>query len=417
MISVSHTTKIIKANIKLPASKSISNRVLVIQFLMKKSFQIENLSECNDTVDLVKAIQKIEKIEPNLNHQSTAIDVGEAGTSYRFLTALLSILPGNYELCGSEQLMKRPILPLVSALNELGAEILTNNGTGPLTIKGKQINGGYVAIDANISSQFITALMLVAPYFNEGLTLELKGKIVSMSYIKMTVTLMRRFGAQVDIEDQIIRIKQGGYQSSIDTFKVESDWTAASYWYAFAALSTECNLELDGLENESLQGDSIASDLFVLYGVKSYFEQNKVMIAKMNNSGFINIFDFIDQPDLVQTFVFLNTSLGLSLQVNNAANLMLKETNRIEAISEEIQRIGAKLVIQSGDDFYVENQSPKLKPNSIFKTYKDHRMAMSAAILAMKFSDIQIAEEQVVAKSYPKFWEDLKLAGFEIKKL
>ena len=414
MISIFHPSKIIKANIKLPASKSISNRVLIIQFLMKKHFKIDNLSHCNDTQDLVQALSQIENNDVKADGNNIIVNVGEAGTSYRFLTALLAIIPGNYELKGSEKLMERPIASLIDALNELGAEIKSNNNNGPLSIVGKELNGGHITIEAGISSQFITALMLVAPYFKDGLTLELKGKIVSVSYIKMTIALMKNFGAKVDFEGNIIRVQHGAYQTNFETFTVESDWTAASYWYAFAALSSECEIDLKGLEKNSLQGDCITSDLFSIYGVKSQFEHGTVKLTKLNGSGFIHIFDFVDNPDLVQTFAFLNAALGLPLQVNNASNLGVKETDRIAAIAAEIKKVGGKLTVNSNDDFYIKNNTPHLIENSIFKTYQDHRMAMAESILAMVFDGITIENEHVVSKSYPDFWKHLSYAGFEI---
>lgn len=417
MITISHPSKIINANVNLPASKSISNRLLVIHFLMNKSFKIENLSNCNDTVDLINALHQIET-KNNLENKVT-VDVGEAGTSYRFLTALLATLPGDYELRGTKKLMQRPMGELIEALKQLGAQISTNDntGNGPLFITGKTLQGGSIAIDASTSSQFITALMLVAPYFKEGLTIDLKGKVVSLTYIKMTLGLMRAFGAAVHFNDNLIQILHQPYYTSVETFTVESDWTAASYWYAFAAISKECNIVLKGLNEQSLQGDGILAHLFNIYGIQSQFNTIGVTLSKLKGSGFIHVFDFVDNPDLVQTFAFLNTGLGLPLQVNNASNLVHKETDRISALANEIKKIGGLLTVIEGDDFNIENNKPELSEKAIFKTYHDHRMAMSAAILAMIFSKITIESEEVVSKSYPDFWEHLSQAGFEISSI
>jgi 3-phosphoshikimate 1-carboxyvinyltransferase len=417
MITISHPTKVINANINLPASKSISNRLLVIHFLMNKSFKIENLSNCNDTVDLINALHQIET-KNNLENKVT-VDVGEAGTSYRFLTALLATLPGDYELRGTKKLMQRPMGELIEALKQLGAQISTNDntGNGPLFITGKTLQGGSIAIDASTSSQFITALMLVAPYFKEGLTIDLKGKVVSLTYIKMTLGLMRAFGAEVHFNDNLIQILHQPYHTSVETFTVEADWTAASYWYAFAAISKECNIVLNGLNEQSLQGDGILAHLFNIYGIQSQFNTIGVTLSKLKGSGFIHVFDFVDNPDLVQTFAFLNTGLGLPLQVNNASNLVHKETDRITALANEIKKIGGLLTVIEGDDFNIESNKPELSEKAIFKTYHDHRMAMSAAILAMVFSKITIESEEVVSKSYPDFWEHLSQAGFEISSI
>jgi len=408
MIEISHQHKIINSIVNLPASKSISNRVLIIQFLMHKSFKIDNLSQCNDTLDLVNALSQIEN--------NNIVDVGEAGTSFRFLTALLATKAGNYELSGSQKLMKRPISGLIDALNLLGAKITSknNDGNGPLLISGKTIKGGSIAIDASTSSQFISALMLVAPYFEEGLSIELKGKIVSLAYIKMTVGIMKVFGADIDFNANIIRIKHQAYEANFDTYRIESDWTAASYWYAFAVMAKECNIVLKGLNARSFQGDCIVADLFSIYGIKSQFNDEGLVLSKLKGNGFIHIFDFIDNPDLVQTFAFLNAALGLPLQVNNAANLVHKETDRISAISNELKKIGSEITINSKDDFSIENKHLELNENIVFKTYQDHRMAMSAALLSMKFNRIKMENESVVSKSYPDFWKHLSAAGFEV---
>jgi len=384
---------------------------------MNKSFKIENLSNCNDTVDLINALHQIES-KNNLENKVT-VDVGEAGTSYRFLTALLATLPGDYELRGTKKLMQRPMGELIEALKQLGAQISTNEntGNGPLFITGKTLQGGSIAIDASTSSQFITALMLVAPYFKEGLTIDLKGKVVSLTYIKMTLGLMRAFGAEVHFNDNLIQILHQPYYTSVETFTVEADWTAASYWYAFAAISKECNIVLNGLNEQSLQGDGILAHLFNIYGIQSQFNTIGVTLSKLKGSGFIHVFDFVDNPDLVQTFAFLNTGLGLPLQVNNASNLVHKETDRISALANEIKKIGGLLTVIEGDDFNIESNKPELSEKAIFKTYQDHRMAMSAAILAMIFSKITIESEEVVSKSYPDFWEHLSQAGFEISSI
>lgn len=416
MISISHSSKIINTSVNLPASKSISNRVLIIHFLMQKSFKIDNLSQCNDTLDLVSALNQIESNNVSTDGNAVLVDVGEAGTSYRFLTALLATIPGNFELTGSEKLMKRPISDLIDALTHLGAKISSknNDGNGPLLISGTAIRGGQIAIEASISSQFISALMLIAPYFKEGLSIELKGKIVSLDYIKLTINIMKEFGAQIELIGNIIHIQPQNYQTHVNNYTVESDWTAASYWYAILAMAKDGNLVLNGLKQNCFQGDRIVADMFSIYGIQSQFNEDGVVLSKLKGTGFIHIFDFVDNPDLVQTFAFLNAAQGLPLQVNNASSLIHKETDRIVAISNEIKKIGGHITINSNDDFYMENKHPELKENTIFKTYQDHRMAMSAALLSMKFNNIMIENEEVVSKSYPNFWKDLSAAGFDI---
>lgn len=413
MITISHPSKIINTVVDLPASKSISNRMLIIQFLMQQTIELENLSNCNDTNDLKRALEKIKAGTVEGSTENTIVDVGEAGTSYRFVTALLAVIHGNYELRGSDKLMKRPMESLLNALTSLGAKINSNNGQGPIFISGGSIGGGNISIDASTSSQFISALLMVAPYFKNGLTIELKGKIVSLTYIKMTINLMKLFGAKVAFHGQTINVEYSPYYTHLKTYTIEADWTAASYWYAFAVLSRSCNVTLKGLKENSLQGDSLLYHLFKIYGIQSNYTDVGLRLTKHTHEGFVYMYDFIDEPDLVQTFTFLNAAMACPLQVNNAANLIHKETNRIEAIATELQKIGAKLIKISDDDFYIENQKPYLNEQDVFETYHDHRMAMSAAILAMVFNNVKISNEQVVAKSYPAFWKHLAEAGFE----
>lgn len=419
MISISHQSKIIDTKVNLPASKSISNRLLIIHFLMKQTFKIENLSRCDDTNNLNTALTKINSIRANAQDDFMCVDVGEAGTSFRFLSALLAIIPGKYKLIGTSKLLQRPIAPLVEALNLLGAKIkFENNKVGSaLLIEESNIDGGEIDLDASISSQFITALMLVAPYFNKGLTIHLKGKIVSSSYIILTKKLMIEFGADVEFMGNTISIKPVPYQYHKSNYHVESDWTAASYWFAFAVLSEKASIFLEGLTNNSFQGDALVAPLFNMYGIQHSFIDDGMQIIKSHHDGFIHIFEFIDNPDLVQTFAFLNAALGLPLQVNQAANLIYKESNRIEALTIELSKIGARLHANNHDDFSIESNSSINSEPVIFETYEDHRMAMSASMLALKFDSIKITNPNVVLKSYPEFWNHLSQAGFTIKQI
>ncbi len=411
MVVLSKKDKNIEVSVALPASKSISNRVLVIQFLMNNQFNISNLSNCNDSTQLKAALQQIHESE-----QSIDINIGEAGTSYRFLTALLAVTPGNFTLSGASRLMQRPITPLVDALRQLGADIQykNTNQQGPLLINGKQLEGGTITLNAQVSSQFITALLLVAPYFRNGLKIFMSEKVVSFSYILMTIQLMKHFGASVHFEKNMIQVIHQPYQVNFENYIVESDWTAASYWYALAALSNQCTISLQGLRKDSLQGDSLLAPLFNIYGVHSSFENNSVKLTKAKNTGVLTGFDFIDNPDLVQTFAFLNAALKAKLQVNEAGNLRLKETDRIAALKNELSKIGVTLHINSDNDFFIDGSNFSPKPNLIFETYQDHRMAMIAPIIAMQTNEIRIANEQVVSKSYPDYWNHLQQAGFTI---
>jgi 3-phosphoshikimate 1-carboxyvinyltransferase len=416
MISVFHPTQIIDTSVDLTASKSISNRLLIIHFLMKRSFGIDHLSVCNDTLYLQEALSLLDTNKPHSDDDKTIVDVGEAGTSFRFLTALLCITPGNFILTGSKRLMERPVMPLVEALRKLGANIRfgQDQQSGPMHISYASIDGGTIVLDAGVSSQFISALMLIAPYFKNGLVIQLKGEAVSVPYIQMTKGLMQQFGAKVEFSDHQVEIKPGPYQSQGERYRVESDWTAASYWYAFTLLSQKGQIRLKGLHFNSLQGDRLLADIFALYGVHTHFNDDDAIISKGGNSGYIDAFDFNDNPDLVQTFAFMHAALKLPLQVNRAGNLTLKETNRITALSHELEKAGATVNIINQDDFYISCAHTHVTSNPIFRTYQDHRMAMSAAILGM-IAKIKIHQPEVVSKSYPQFWEHLKAAGFLIE--
>ena len=407
MITVFKKNSSLNAKIKLPASKSISNRLLIIQYLAKHKFEIQNLSVANDTVFLTDAIQQINK--------TNLINCGEGGTSYRFLTALLAITEGNFELFGHQHLMQRPIALLVDALNTLGAAITykNNTGNGPLLITGKKIEGGHLAIDGNVSSQFISALLLVAPYFEKGIILKLNTEPVSKDYIIMTIKLMQNFGAQVEWEGSTIEVKAGNYHTNESEFTVESDWSAASYWYSMAAMANDVDVTLYGLNETSLQGDSIIAAMMHLYGVKTIFTSAGVQLVRNKNRGVITGFDFADCPDLVQTFAFLNAALRAPLQVNNAANLRLKETDRINALSTELQKLGVQVQIENDNSVFFS--FPYEYNQALYvDTYNDHRMAMSPLPLAFCVDTLVIENEKAVSKSYPDFWKHLQAAGFNI---
>ena len=418
MITVSHPTKIVSADIDLPASKSVSNRLLVIHFLMGQSFKINHLSACDDTNNLQKALAKLAVDLQSKTDKAIVVDIGEAGTSYRFLTAMLAITPGKFILTGSKRLLERPIQPLVDALQQLGASISYENKQpgNPILINHTVMHGGEIELDANISSQFVSALMLIAPYFKNGLVIKLKGKPVSVAYIVMTMKLMQQFGAEVAFYTHEIHIKPTNYQLQSSTYTVESDWTAASYWYAFALLSGKSKIQLKGLYFNSLQGDRLLADLFAMYGVQTHFNNQGVIISKGDHNGYIDVFDFNDTPDLVQTFAFMHAALQLPLQINAAGNLQHKETDRIAALACELKKNGTQLQVKHPDDMHLVFSFANHQGMPIFETYQDHRMAMSASIIGM-MKKVGIKHPEVVAKSYPNFWDHLKTAGFEVNEM
>jgi len=384
---ISHHTKVVKCEIDLPASKSISNRLLIIQALCKQKFVITNLSNSEDTKSLQKALEAT----------ATNIDVGAAGTSFRFLTAYLSTLVGNrFILTGSNRMKERPIKELVNALLELGVEIkyLEKSGFPPLEIIGTNIKENKVSIDGKISSQFISALLLIAPTLRNGIELKISGEIVSKPYIIMTLKLMEEFGIYHTWQENTIEIKPQKY--SAKDYNIEADWSAASFWYEIAALSSNCNIALNGLTENSIQGDRKVMELFRNLGVQTKFENGSIILTKTEKNDISKEINLINTPDLYQPLKCTLFAKNLTTKFLGLQTLKNKETNRIKAVEKEFL---------------------KLDTTKKITTYKDHRMAMSFAPLCLKYDTLQINDVAVVEKSYPNFWNDLKKGGFIITPL
>jgi len=378
---------VVECEIDLPASKSISNRLLIIQALCKQEFVITNLSNSEDT----KALQKA------LKTTATTIDVGAAGTSFRFLTAYLSTLVGErFILTGSNRMKERPIIELVDALLELGVEIkyLEKSGFPPLEILGTNITENTVSIDGQISSQFISALLLIAPTFKNGIKLKISGEIVSKPYIIMTLKLMKGFGISHTWQEDTIEIKPQKY--SAKDYNIEADWSAASFWHEIAALSSSCTITLNGLTEDSIQGDREVMKLFENLGVQTKFKNGSIILTKKEEKDISKEINLINTPDLYQPLECTLFSKNLTTKFLGLQTLKNKETNRIKA---------------------VENELLKLDTTKEITTYKDHRMAMSFAPLCLKYDTLQINDVKVVEKSYPNFWNDLKKGGFIITPL
>lgn len=398
---------IIDSSIQLPASKSISNRALILNALSMSSFEIENLSDCDDTNVMVEAFRS----------GSNLIDVKAAGTSMRFLTAFLSIAPGEWIITGTERMKERPIHILVDALSSLGARIeyLGKIGYPPLRIKGTSLDGGEIFLSGDVSSQFISALLMIAPTMNKGLTIHLEGEIISIPYIKLTLGMMAQFGVKTHWEDRIIRIHPEDYKPA--HYIVESDWSAASYWYEIAALIDDAQLELKGLFKNSMQGDSKVSELFLDLGIATEFSNNSVILKKTDRKTKKLFHNFVNEPDLAQTFVVTCCMMGIPFMFTGLQSLKIKETDRIEALKAEMKKLG--YVIYDSENSILEWNGERCEPdaNPIIKTYEDHRMAMAFAPVAIKTGHINIAEPKVVTKSYPMYWEDLKSVGFKIEEV
>ena len=396
----------INSVINLPASKSISNRALILNALSSSPHPIENLSNSDDTRVMIEAF----------NSGSNTFDIGAAGTSMRFLTAYFSKTPGERTITGSKRMQERPINILVEALNTLGGDVeyLKNQGFPPLKIRGKALEGGDIFLSGGVSSQFISALLMIAPFMKKGLNLHLEGDIISVPYIRMTLKMMEEYGVKSEWEENKIRIYPNEYKPV--HFKVESDWSAASYWYSIAALSDDATIELKGLKKDSVQGDSNVAGLFVDLGVKTEYKEDGIILTKNGVSAKKIFHNFVNEPDLAQTFVVACCFLNIPFLFTGLQTLKIKETDRIEALKTEMKKLG--YIIKDSKNSILEWDGERAEPdvNPIISTYEDHRMAMAFAPASVKLGQINIDEPMVVTKSYPDFWNDLEQTGFSIEK-
>ncbi len=398
--SINHST------IHLPGSKSISNRILIIKALSGLDFTIKNSSDSDDTKHLNEALESYKN--------SNLINVGHAGTDMRFLTAFLSLKNGSYELTGSDRLQQRPVKDLVEVLKTLGADISYKNKEGypPLLISGKQLSGGKVEISGSVSSQFITALLLVAPYFTNGLELTIIGDLVSKPYVNMTIELMKEFGASVIWKDHKICVQPVPYTYTKKEFLVESDWSAASYYYSIVALSKlNTSLSINGLFQKSLQADSVCAEIYKNFGVTTSYSENEITITKSTTVSKSELeYNFIECPDIAQTVVCTNIGLQIPFTFTGLQTLKVKETDRIVALKNEFAKFGIELVVSDNSIQWLVTKSLN-NSNVSIATYNDHRMAMSFATLSVLLDEVIIEDANVVSKSYPLFWEHLKCIG------
>ena len=395
-----------RATVKLPASKSISNRALILNALSSSPYGVENLSDCDDTNLMVNALQS----------DGRDFNVGAAGTTMRFLTAFLANRPGEWTITGTERMKNRPIKVLVEALNALGARItyMEKEGFPPLRISGVALHGGEISLPGNVSSQYISAILMVAPLMEQGVTLHLEGEIVSRPYIHITLQLMQQFGISATWEDHTIRVLPQRYAPI--RFTVESDWSAASYWYEMMALSPMAEVELLGLFKDSLQGDAAGAKLFERLGVETLFTDRGVRLRHTGACCRELTYDFVNEPDLAQTFVVTCALLGVPFRFTGLQSLKIKETDRIAALQTELRKLG--YVLRDEQDSILSWDGERCAPEAhpVIATYEDHRMALSFAPAALvRPEGIEIAHPEVVSKSYPHYWADLRAAGFGVR--
>lgn len=393
--------------VTLEGSKSITNRVIIIKALCHDFFEINNFSISEDSETLVELLNSTERV----------LDARDGGTTFRFLTAFLAVHEGDVILTGSERLQKRPVGPLVDALRSLGAEIdyTGEEGYPPLRINGKRLNGNRIEIDAAVSSQFVSALLLIAPLLKDGLIIRMKGEIVSRPYIQMTLNVMKHFGIHHEWTQSVISIPHQEYVGR--KYNVEGDWTAASYYYSMAAMADEVDLKIMGLNRFSYQGDSAIASLMSQFGVTTTHIEGGIHLTKNENTVKSVEVDFRDYPDLAQSLLVCAAGKGVAVKARGMETLEIKETNRIDALDKELQKIGLKL-IPLGATWNLGTRTNTQPVETLeIDTYKDHRMAMAFTPLAIPFGEIIIDDPAVVTKSYAGFWEDVVSLGFEVEKV
>ena len=396
--------KRLTGEVVLPASKSISNRLLIIKYLSGSKAKIENLSDADDTKLLAQLIKKLEK------HKDFSFDAGNAGTVMRFATALLSVIDGSYTLTASERMKKRPVSALVDALRELGAQISYANEEGmpPLLIRGKKLKHNTIHIDASESSQFISALLLIAPLIEGGLEIIPSGKPVSRPYIAMTEALMREAGIDITDSYEGILVKEDPYR--FEGKKVEADWSAAAFFYEMLSLADEGEFFLKGLEENSLQGDAVIAGLFDYLGVKTLYEPEGVRIIKTGEAKKNIRVDFNDHPDLALPYIVSCAALDVIGTFTGLENLRIKESDRLEALSEGLAKFDYDFRETGFGEWVLINscRSDKSKntpgQNIVIQTFNDHRVAMAFAPMVLKTGKLAIENPDVVEKSFPEFW-------------
>lgn len=398
--------KMLSGNVVLEGSKSISNRLIILRALSSSYFEIKNLSPGDDTEALLRILNSNELIQ----------DVGAAGTTMRFLTSYFASKNCERILTGSERMKKRPIGILVNALNSLGADIsyLENNGFPPIKISGKKITGGKISIRSDVSSQFLSSLLMVAPTFNQGIEMHLDGKIASLPYLLMTLKLMEEFGVKYSLKDNIITVLPGTYHGK--EIKVEGDWSAASYYFSAVALKNKSSLSIYGLFEKSLQGDNVLPTIYTQLGVKCIYKNGAFVLEHSDDRQSYFEYDFSECPDLAQTVVVTCAALGVAGKFIGLESLKIKETDRTAALAAELKKFSVNFYAEHPDDissaWLLEGKTSATSQVEI-KTYDDHRMAMSFAPLAILHNQLLIRDADVVKKSYPSFWEDFVSIGFE----
>lgn len=436
-----HFANELRGKVLLPASKSISNRVLFINATLDAPCRIDNLSQCDDTDAMLRVVNGeapsaqpisprsrkgqsasemadlfgcVEENSANTQTASKRIDIGAAGTAMRFATALLATREGQHFLLdGTARMRQRPIRVLVDALRSIGADIsyTEQKGFPPLLIHGSKLTGTTVELSADVSSQYVSALLMLGPLLPHGLQVKLRGEIASRPYINLTIGIMERFGARAMwIGESTLYVHSGGYHRT-EPFRVEQDWSAASYWYELMALTpdSQATIQLPGLTANSMQGDSRVAELFSALGVQTQYDEQGVTLTKVERPEdlFLHI-DLSEQPDLAQTLVVTCAMLRVPFHFEGLQSLRIKETDRLAALQTELAKLGIEVQIRLDSEMLWDGHVRESLPIVQIDTYDDHRMAMAFAPCAMLYDGLVINHPEVVSKSYPTFWETLQ---------
>lgn len=402
--------KKMQSTLHLPASKSISGRALIINALSRSLAPLDNVSDCDDTCAMLTALES----------KKNVIDVGAAGTAMRFLTAFFSITPGERVLTGTERMQHRPIKILVDALRALGADIRYEREEGfpPVRIMGKPLHGGELTLSGSVSSQYISALLMIGALLRDGLILHLEGNIVSVPYINMTLQLMNQFGGKAAwVDECTLKVEAIPYKET--PFLIENDWSAASYWYELMALTpdAEARVCLPGLFEHSVQGDARVAEMFRIFGVETSYGKDGITLRKTKVADNDVTLDLKDQPDLAQTLVCTCLALKRKFHFSGLSNLKIKETDRLQALCVEAAKLGYLVREENKEALVWDGEQIESDANPVIATYEDHRMAMAFAPMALTRKNLLIDHPQVVSKSYPHFWEDLSSVGFTIEEI
>ena len=404
------------AKVDLPASKSVSNRALIINALSGSSIVPDNLSDCDDTEVILDALRRMPDV----------IDIRAAGTAMRFMTAYLAVTPGSHIITGTERMKQRPIRALVDTLRYIGADISYDEAEGypPLRVNGRRLDGGRLEIPGDISSQYISALLMIGPVLADGLELKLTGEIVSRPYIDLTLCMMRDFGAEAEWTTvDTINVNPKPYEAR--GFFIENDWSAASYWYEMLVLKGdgESEITLTGLTDGSRQGASAVKYLFSVLGVRTVFKTRErgvpteVRLKLVETKPPRMDYDFVNQPDMAQTFVVCCALADVPFRFTGLSSLRIKETDRIEALKTEMRKLGYVVRDTADGGLAWDGERCGRADNIVIDTYEDHRMAMAFAPASIVFPGLEINSPEVVSKSYPHFWDDLRRAGFGIEEV